>query len=137
MASSVDRLVSNVDTHQCKYLTNIYKGEAYMARSCTSIWLHWKLGETWRNKATTKNVFYSKLKMNGIGDQNDQHEYFWDSFFHPLLLSGISSKLIFQIRNWIVPLKNKSLNLPDRVIIVCSMCIILMELRYLQDCELG
>ena len=57
-------------------------------------------------------------------------------FVHPLLLSGISS-IIIKIQNRLVLLKNKSLNLSDQVLIVCLMCIILMELNYLQDDELG
>ena len=36
-------------------------------------------------------------------------------FFHPLLLSGISSIIIFEIRNRLVLLKNKSLNSSDQV----------------------
>ena len=59
------------------------------------------------------------------------------TFFHPLLLSGISSIIIFKIRNWLMLLKNKSLNLSDQVLIVRLMCILLMELNYLQDYELG
>ena len=58
-------------------------------------------------------------------------------FFGPLLLSEISSMINFEIRDWIVLLKNKSLNLPDQVLIIHLMCIILMELNYLQDYELG
>ena len=50
-------------------------------------------------------------------------------FFHPLLLSGISSIIIFEIRNRLVLLKNKSLNLSDQVPIARLMCIILMELN--------
>ena len=40
-------------------------------------------------------------------------------FFHPLLLSGISSIIIFEIRNRLVLLTNKSLNLSDQFLIVC------------------
>ena len=58
-------------------------------------------------------------------------------FFHPLLLSGISSIIKFEIQNRLVFLKNKSLNLSDQVLIVSIMCIIPMELNYLQDYELG
>ena len=54
---------------------------------------------------------------------------------HPLLLSGISSMLIFEIRNRLVLLINKSLNLSDQFLIVRLMCII--ELNDLQDYELG
>ena len=60
-----------------------------------------------------------------------------DSFFHPLLLSEISLIIIVEIQNWLVLFKNKSLNLSDHVLIVCLMCIIIMELNYLQDHELG
>ena len=42
-----------------------------------------------------------------------------------------------EIRNWLVLLKNKSLNLLDQVLTVLLTCIILMELNYLQDYELG
>ena len=59
-------------------------------------------------------------------------------FLDILLLSGISSIVIFEIWNWLVLLKNKSLNLLlDQVLIVRLMGIILMELNYLQDYELG
>ena len=54
-------------------------------------------------------------------------------FFYPLLLSGISPIIIFKIRNRLVLLKNKSLNLSEQVLIVRLVCIILMELNYLQD----
>ena len=54
-------------------------------------------------------------------------------FSHSLLLSGISSIIIFEIRNRLVLLKNKSLSLSDQVPIARLMCIILMELNYLQD----
>ena len=74
---------------------------------------------------------------NNIPLFNVKHEYFRNSFFHPLLLSGISSIIIFKIRNRLVLLKNKSLNLSDQVLIVRLMCIILMALNYLQDYELG
>ena len=42
-----------------------------------------------------------------------------------------------EIRNWLVLLKNKSLNLLDQVLTVLLTCIILMEFNYLQDYELG
>ena len=42
---------------------------------------------------------------NNIPLFNVKHEYFQNSFFHPLLLSGISSIIIFEIRNWLVLLK--------------------------------
>ena len=54
-------------------------------------------------------------------------------FFHPLLLSGISSVIIFEIRNRLVLLKIKSLNLTDQVLTVRLIRIILMELNFLQD----
>ena len=73
---------------------------------------------------------------NNIALFNVKHEYFRNSFFHPLLLSGISAIIIFEIRNRLVLLKSKSLNLSDQVLIVRLMCIILMELNYLQDYEL-
>ena len=58
-------------------------------------------------------------------------------FFHPLLLSEIISTIIFEIRNRLVLLKNKSLNLSNQVLIVSLMRIILMESNYLQVSELG
>ena len=57
-------------------------------------------------------------------------------FFHPLLLSGKSSIIVFEIRNRLVLLKNKSLGLTEQVLMVRLMCIILMELNCLQDYEL-
>ena len=79
---------------------------------------------------TTKN-------HNSILLFNVKHEYFRNFFFHPLLLSEISSIIVIEIRNRLVLLKSKSLNLSDQVLIVRLMCIILMELNYLQDYELG
>ena len=73
---------------------------------------------------------------NNIPLFNVKHEFFRKSFFHPLLLSVITS-LIFEIRNRSVYLKNKFLKLLDRILIVRLMCIILIELNYLQDYELG
>ena len=57
-------------------------------------------------------------------------------FFHPLLLSGIRSIMILENRNRLVFLKTKFLYLSDLVVIVRLMCIILMELNYLQYYEL-
>ena len=85
-----------------------------------------KVLSTW----TTRN--YNNIPLFKV-----KHECFRNSFFHPLLLNGISSIIIFEIRNRLVLLKNKSLNLSDQVLIVRLMCIILMELNYLQDYELG
>ena len=45
-----------------------------------------------------------------------------------MLLSRISSLLIFKIRNRLVLLKTKSLNLSDQFLTVRLMCIIFMEL---------
>ena len=58
-------------------------------------------------------------------------------FFHPLLLSRISSIILFEIRNLLVFFLKKSLNLSDQVLIVRLMCIIFMVLNYLQEYELG
>ena len=58
-------------------------------------------------------------------------------FFHPLLLSGISSIITFEIRNRLVLSKNKSLNSSDQVLIVRLMCIIPMELNYLTRLRVG
>ena len=79
---------------------------------------------------TTRNHNYMPLF-------NVKHEYLRNFFFHPLLLSGVSSIIIFEIRNRLVLLKNKSLNSSDQVLIVRLICVILMELNYLQDYELG
>ena len=48
-------------------------------------------------------------------------------FFHPLLLSEISSMIMLEIQNWLVRLKNKPLNLSEQVLIVRLMFVILME----------
>ena len=48
-------------------------------------------------------------------------------FFHPLLLSEISSMIMLEIQNWLVRLKNKPLNLLEQVLIVRLMFVILME----------
>ena len=56
--------------------------------------------------------------------------------FHPLLLSGISS-IIFETRNRLVHLKKQIFKFirprPNSTL----MCLILKELNYLQDYELG
>ena len=74
---------------------------------------------------------------NNIPLFNVKHEYFRNSFF----LSTVTerNKLDKNIRNSesVGAFKNKSLNLSDQVLIVRLMCIILMELNYLQDYELG
>ena len=74
---------------------------------------------------------------NNIPLFNVKQEYFRNSFFHPLLLIGVSSIIIFEIRNRLALLKSKSLNLSDQALIVRLLDIILMELDYLQDYGLG
>ena len=56
-------------------------------------------------------------------------------FFNPLLLSGTSSIIIFEILNRLKVLKNKSSDLSDQIVMVLLMCTILMELNCLQDYE--
>ena len=58
-------------------------------------------------------------------------------FLHLLLFTGISLIILFKIRNQLVLLENKSLNSSDQVLIICLMYLILMELKYLQDYQLG
>ena len=71
---------------------------------------------------------------NNIPLFNVKHEY--SLFFHPVIEW---SKLDNNIRNSesVSAFKKKSLNLSDQVLIVRLICIILMELNYLQDYELG
>ena len=69
---------------------------------------------------------------NNIPLINVKHEYFPSTVIE-------WNKLDNNIQNSesVSALKNKSLNLSDQVLIVRLMCIILMELNYLQDYELG
>ena len=76
---------------------------------------------------TIRTSLYLMLNMNTTGTL----------FFSLLLLCEISSIIIFKIQNLLVLLKSKSLNLLNQVLMVHLMCIILMELNYLQDYELG
>ena len=71
---------------------------------------------------------------NNIPLFNVKHEY--SLFFHPVIEWN---KLDNNIRNSesVSAFKKKSLNLSDQVLIVRLICIILMELNYLQDYELG
>ena len=80
--------------------------------------------QTTRNIATSLYLMLNKNSFENL-------------FFRPLLLSGISSIIIFEIRNWLVLFKNKSFNLSDQVLIVRLLCLILMELNCLQGYELG
>ena len=96
------------------------------------------------NIALTSLIWFPKSYQHGLPETITTSLYLMLNmntsetlFFHPLLLSRISSIIIFEIWNRLVLLKNKSLNLSDQLLIVRLMCIILMELNYLQDFELG
>ena len=100
------------------------------------------------NIPPTSLIWFPKSYQHGLPETITTSLYlmlsmntFENLFFHPLLLSGISSIIIIEIRNRSVLLKNKSLNLSDQVLrlmyIVRLMCIIFMELNCLQDYELG
>ena len=67
---------------------------------------------------------------------NVTHEYFRNSFFLSTVIEW--KRLDNNIRNSesVSTFKNKSLGLTDQVLMVRLMCIILMELNYLQDYEL-
>ena len=58
------------------------------------------------------------------------------TFFHELLLCGVDSVKIFEIRNWVVILKNKSRNLSGQVIIVRLMNTTLAEFNGVLDYKL-
>ena len=74
---------------------------------------------------------------NNIPLFNIKHEYFRNSFFPFTVIEW--NKLDNNIQNSesVSALKNKSLNLSDQVLIVRLICIILMELNFLQNYELG
>ena len=74
---------------------------------------------------------------NNIPLFNDKQEYSRNSFSPPTVIEW--NKLDNNIRNSesVSAFKNKSVNLSDPVLIVRLMCIILMELNYLQDYEMG
>ena len=74
---------------------------------------------------------------NNIPLFNIKHEYFRNSFFRFTVIEW--NKLDNNIQNLksVSALKNKSLNLSDQVLIVRLICIILMELNFLQNYELG
>ena len=69
MASSVDRLVSNVDTHQCKYLTNIYKGAALYGKK-----FHINLIVLKAGRNLKKQSYHQKCIL-----QQAKDEWYWRS----------------------------------------------------------
>ena len=69
LASSLDKLVSNLDDDQCKNFREFYKGDEVfklMKRKGEYMDGWEKLEEA---KLPLKNAFYSKLKMKNISDQ--------------------------------------------------------------------
>ena len=74
------------------------------------------------------NYDYDDIKYKGIRDVENLFNGF---------AKLVNSIIIFETQNRLVFLKNTSLNLSDQVLIVRLMCIIIMELNYLQDYELG
>ena len=77
MASSLDKLVSNLDDDQCKHLKGFYKEEkVFKLIGRKGVYPHehmnmWKkLEET---KPPLKEAFYSRLNMKGINDQDYKH----------------------------------------------------------------
>ena len=74
---------------------------------------------------------------NNIPLFNVKHEYFQNSSFSSTVIEWNKLDNNIRIRNRLVLLKNKSLNLSEEFLIVRLMCIILMELNYLEDYELG
>ena len=76
----------------------------------------------------SKYYDYDDIKYKGIRDVENLFNGF---------AKLVNSIIIFETQNRLVFLKNTSLNLSDQVLIVRLMCIIIMELNYLQDYELG
>ena len=74
---------------------------------------------------------------NNIPLFNIKHEYFRNFFFPSTVIEWNKVDNNIQNLESVSAFKNKSLNLSDQVLIVRLMCIILMELNYLQDYELG
>ena len=77
MASSLDKLASNVEDDQCKCLRQFYKEEEVfrlMRRKCVYPYKYmdgWKKFE--EKSLPPKDSFYSRLNMKGISDQDYEH----------------------------------------------------------------
>ena len=77
MASSLDKLASNLNEDQCKDLRKFYKeDEVFRLMRCKDVYPYeymdgWeKFGET---SLPPKDAFYSRLNMKGISDQDYEH----------------------------------------------------------------
>ena len=77
MASSLDKLASNLDDDQCKNLREFYKGEDIFRLMRRKGVYPYKYMNGWKKFEETslppKDAFYSKLNMNGISDQDYEH----------------------------------------------------------------
>ena len=77
MASSLDKLASNLDDDQCKNLREFYKGEDIFRLMRRKGVYPYKYMDGWKKFEETslppKDAFYSRLNMKGISDQDYEH----------------------------------------------------------------
>ena len=77
MASSLDKLASNLDDDQCKHLREFYKEEEVFRLMRRKVVYPCKYIDGWKKFEETsllpKDAFYSRLNMKGISDQDYEH----------------------------------------------------------------
>ena len=77
MASSLDKLASNLDDDQCKHLREFYKEEEVFRLMRRKGVYPYEYTDGWEKFEETslplKNAFYSKVNTKGISDQDHEH----------------------------------------------------------------
>ena len=77
MASGLDKLASNLDDDQCKHLREFYKEEEVFRLMRRKGVYPYEYMDGWKKVEETslplKDVFYSRLNIKGIGDQDYEH----------------------------------------------------------------
>ena len=77
MASSLDKLASNLDDDQCKNLREFYEEEEVFRLMRRKGVYPYEYMDGWKKFEETslpsKDAFYSRLNMKGIGDQGYEH----------------------------------------------------------------
>ena len=77
MASSLDKLASNLQDNHCKNLREFYKeGHVLRFMRCNGVYPYeymagWKKFE--ETSLSAKDAYYSRLSMKGISDQDYEH----------------------------------------------------------------
>ena len=77
MASSLDKLASNLDDDQCKNLREFYREEEVFRLMRRKGLYPYEYMDGWKKfeetSLPTKDAFYSRLSMKGISDQDYEH----------------------------------------------------------------